>query len=451
MKRIKLFIIMAILIITILPYISASEKVYTDIKVTDWFYNDIIQLSELNIFDGYEDNSFRPQNHMTFAEFTKCIILAINAELGEPVEDDWAKIYIDSALANNIINQIDIDNNIFVSNEPITRGYMTQMLVLALNLEIARIDTPFIDKSDNYINTAYNEYLLRGMYDENNNLLCNADAYAKRSEIAAIINRTINYIADPYEYKKNAILENASKNVLSNESEIFDLFYIMNKEFITEYTFNSTYTYKELSDMYHVADAMFLECFQANKIQLSYFDDNNIFCLKLVYNNDFDEIVERTTNSIDIAKKVINTIIKENMTEHDKVKAIHDYIVLNCEYDYVDYINKSIPESSYRTYGVFEDKKAVCQGYCSAFNLLCDVAGIKSISTSGTVKDSNELHSWNAVLIDNAIYYLDVTSNDPVPDKIGNVKYTYFMLTEQELESHGYSWNKEYTNIKYFY
>ena len=55
------------------------------------------------------------------------------------------------------------------------------------------------------------------------------------------------------------------------------------------------------------------------------------------------------------------------------------------------------------------------------------------------------------VLLDGQIYYVDVTHDDPVPDRKGKITYRYFCLTESEMVSLGYVWNKSYSNIKYLY
>ena len=78
-------------------------------------------------------------------------------------------------------------------------------------------------------------------------------------------------------------------------------------------------------------------------------------------------------------------------------------------------------------------------------------AGIRSIAIGGNAPNSSEDHSWNMVLVDGQIYYVDTTHDDPVPDRKGRTSYKYFYLTEAEMTSLGYVWDKSQSNIKYFY
>ena len=58
--------------------------------------------------------------------------------------------------------------------------------------------------------------------------------------------------------------------------------------------------------------------------------------------------------------------------------ALHDYIVLNCEYDKERLGNGTIPKESYGAYGVLVERIAVCQGYALAYKYLLNEFGIDS-------------------------------------------------------------------------
>ncbi|MCI5731598.1 MAG: transglutaminase-like domain-containing protein [Eubacterium sp.] len=60
---------------------------------------------------------------------------------------------------------------------------------------------------------------------------------------------------------------------------------------------------------------------------------------------------------------VIDRTTSSGMSTSQKVKAIHDYLVLNCDYDYYALNNGTISNESYGYYGVFRNGKAVCNGY----------------------------------------------------------------------------------------
>ena len=135
---------------------------------------------------------------------------------------------------------------------------------------------------------------------------------------------------------------------------------------------------------------------------------------------------------------IIEDIITPEMSDYDKVKAVHDYIVLNCEYDYENYVNDTIPQDSYSPRGVLINKKAVCEGYAAAFKAFMDELNIPCKLVSGEATSNGDFtgginHAWNRVEVDGVWYQIDVTWDDPVPDQKGKVRYKYFLLSDEEM------------------
>ena len=121
-------------------------------------------------------------------------------------------------------------------------------------------------------------------------------------------------------------------------------------------------------------------------------------------------------------------------TQLEKAIALHDYLAINCEYDYENYLagSASIPARSYTAYGVFVDKIAVCQGYALAYKLLCNKAGINCyMVTSDPIN-----HAWNLIEIDGEYYQVDVTWDDPTWDLPGRVKHTNMFLSDSAFSNH---------------
>lgn len=119
----------------------------------------------------------------------------------------------------------------------------------------------------------------------------------------------------------------------------------------------------------------------------------------------------------DIAGKEIARIKKylrlNKLTPRERVKAIHDYICEDVQYDY-SYNGKT------SLYDALFAKTVVCVGYSTALKALCD--------TCGVVCDivSNENHAWNRVFIDNEWLYIDATWDD------ANNYKKFFMLPEND-------------------
>lgn len=428
---------------------------FPDVYETDWFYADVTRLTSLGVINGYPDGMFYPEREITNAEFIKILMTSAGADLTAPVKRTlfdlhWASAYISLAHTCGIITDADLAAG-FDPEAPITRAAMTKMMILALGIEPARIDDPFTDISDIYASTAYNEYLLRGYLMEDDTRIYNGGSNASRSEAAAIAVRIIEYRKDAYEYKKNAILENARENPLNNEFELLDLFYILNREFMTEFAFESAVELDTCMGYYLHANVIHLEHFYSSRINCRYYPKKNRYEITLEYDDGVEALRSYHDAAVKKADRVISSILTDGMSGMEKIKAIHDYLILNCEYDYENYILGTIPLESRLAHGVLISQKAVCQGYCAAFNLLCERAGIRSVGINGYAPGSPDEHAWNMFLVDGQIYYVDVTHDDPVPDQKGRVSYRYYYLTEAEMVGLGYTWDRNHSNLKYLY
>ena len=129
------------------------------------------------------------------------------------------------------------------------------------------------------------------------------------------------------------------------------------------------------------------------------------------------------------AAKILGQL-DSSMSDSEKIKFLHDYIIRNCEYSSDD-------TSCFSAYGCLVKGKAVCEGYAMALDYLCEKAGIYSLLESGTALNSqNEeiSHIWNKILIDGKWYNFDFTWDDPV-SSFGSdyIKYDYYALTDDEI------------------
>ncbi|PGK31730.1 hypothetical protein CN907_27025 [Bacillus anthracis] len=154
---------------------------------------------------------------------------------------------------------------------------------------------------------------------------------------------------------------------------------------------------------------------------------NYTFTIKITYR----ETKEQTEYVMKQAKAIVSSITQVGMDDHEKVKAIHDYVVKHVSYD-----------TSYTAYTAYEalvNRSAVCQGYALLTHQLLNEAGIENHFVTGT--GDGQPHAWNLVKIENKWYHLDTTFDDPVPDKQGRVTYSYFNLSDEQIERN-HVWNK---------
>ncbi len=145
-------------------------------------------------------------------------------------------------------------------------------------------------------------------------------------------------------------------------------------------------------------------------------------------------IIKTYANQDDIKKindkvnEVIKEEIKNDQTDKEKIRAIHDYIINNSKYDSDRSDRRIINYRSDIAYGPLFEGYAICGGYADAMKLFLDKLGIPNF------KISSENHVWNVVKIDGMWLHLDLTWDDPVTSTGEDViDYDYFLVTSEEL------------------
>lgn len=122
------------------------------------------------------------------------------------------------------------------------------------------------------------------------------------------------------------------------------------------------------------------------------------------------------------AQKVLDSILKEGMTDREKAKAIYKWLKNN-----IGYVNHS--EKGNYTRGAYEGlfkKQGDCFVYAATAKELLTLAGIQNIDIVKAT--TNPSHYWNLVYIEDGWYHFDAT---PRKDKS-----EFFLLTDAELEAY---------------
>lgn len=152
--------------------------------------------------------------------------------------------------------------------------------------------------------------------------------------------------------------------------------------------------------------------------------------------SEFDKAV------YDAAIAGVNAFYREGMSDEEIVLAAHDYIVTLSTYD-IDNL-ALIPkrsENSESPYGALINKRAICMGYTTSFQMFMDMLGVESIIVRGEAHD--EEHAWNMVHIGENWYHVDCTWDDFVPDYEGRRAFhIYCMITDSSAEKE-HKWNRE--------
>lgn len=126
--------------------------------------------------------------------------------------------------------------------------------------------------------------------------------------------------------------------------------------------------------------------------------------------------------------EILCAIITPGMSDYEKELAIHDYLVTNCEYGYMEYAK----EYAFTSYGALVQRKAVCNGYAEAMALLLSCCGVENAIMTGSA--GGELHAWNRVRLDDKWYQVDATWDDPVPDRGSYAGHMYFNVSDDVMD-----------------
>ncbi len=168
------------------------------------------------------------------------------------------------------------------------------------------------------------------------------------------------------------------------------------------------------------------------------------------YRPVFDGTTTADTKQVyETARSILCEIINDNMNGYEKVTAIYVWLGEHITYDTV---TASSGNASYRGYtiaGALLDNVAVCDGFGSAFRLLCLMEGIECDEIIGlqNLADSSSGHAWNKVTIDGTVWGIDSTWARQ-KDTSGNnyVTMRYLFLDEATLVSLGHYENATVTD-----
>lgn len=147
---------------------------------------------------------------------------------------------------------------------------------------------------------------------------------------------------------------------------------------------------------------------------VSWGNDGKAKYVELQYLGSIED-VPRKRQDIERAIEEALSWVSPASGEAERAKALHDYIIRNCSYDYSNYVNETIPDESYNAFGVLCLSKGVCLGYSRAYSTLLYYAGIESLTVSSDLMD----HAWTVLNIDGSWYHCDITFDDPVSFQTG--------------------------------
>ncbi len=244
-----LAMLLAVFIILGIGNLPVNAAGFTDVKQTDWYYDYVDKLVELNITSGVGDNKFAPNRKITRAEFVTFLCVALGVKKTgsgsgpyyEDAKNHWAKGWIAAADENGFTN-IPGKDQLFYPDSPITRQDACSMVCTALGLKPDRLcKNPYVDVDTNantgYPITAYDEYLMTGTKVGTDRYF-HPKSSLTRAEVAAVLVNVIEYKKDTKNYKYNKQIEFETQNNKNFNEDNYNSWYNLVKELPQELIFN---------------------------------------------------------------------------------------------------------------------------------------------------------------------------------------------------------------------
>lgn len=213
---------------------------------------------------------------------------------------------------------------------------------------------------------------------------------------------------------------------------------------LTDFNYDETgkfYNPWQLSNIYYELRYTYPELFYLDKLgrfSCSYYinDENNTYRIASMspwYSMDHEEtesakaFFEKTTNQI------AQYAMGDGHSDFEKALLIHDYIVLNYEYDTRVYSkDENIRNQAiYDAYNFIKEGRGVCESYSKLYKYILGLCGINCVYSESD--DMN--HIWNLVELDGKWYHTDLTWDDPTYNTPGYVRYDYFLVGDEDFAS----------------
>ncbi|EPY7708591.1 S-layer homology domain-containing protein [Bacillus pacificus] len=431
---------------------AAEAGIFSDVPTSHWSYPAIKDLASKNILSGYGNGIFGFGDVATREQVAALVyrVMLPNRQGGTFSSNNALYVLKDGSKFNNPYGDINQNSTmfpeeilmltnagVFTGDEkgnfrpkaPVSRAEMAQILTNAFHLSAKQKhtfnDVPSGFWGENAISAVQSTGIASGTGEGK----FEPSKTVTREQYAQFLYNTLKYKKPEVAVQDTgdaallaAFKDEVQKRINAYETNITLPYKTTNSN--TKEVMNTLFNaYKEMASKNEYTNN--------NRSNVSYglsgSPGNYTFTLKITYR----EKKEQTEYVMKQAKAIVSSIIQVGMDDHEKVKAIHDYVVKHVSYD-----------TSYKAYTAYEalvNRSAVCQGYALLTYQLLKEAGIENHFVVGT--GDGQPHAWNLVKIENKWYHLDTTFDDPVPDEQGRVTYSYFNLSDEQI-ARNHEWNR---------
>jgi hypothetical protein len=164
--------------------------------------------------------------------------------------------------------------------------------------------------------------------------------------------------------------------------------------------------------------------FDRNDVVNGYFDPNTGTSAAVTPGTPKMEKLKHDMEVFDAVLKRVTDKMPEDYSDAQKYTYLAMVLATKCNYDKT----YAIPTNG-TAYGALVNGCAICQGYASAYQLLCEVADLSCGMVEGQADGVG--HMWNLVTLNDETYYVDVTWADGY--RITEPDFeTYIFMSEEE-------------------
>lgn len=472
-NKIFSLILSASMLASLLP-VSALAAGFTDVP-HGTYYEDAVDWAVANgITSGTSGMEFSPDKTCTRAQAVTFLWRANSqpsAAESNPFADVAAGSYYADAVQWAVANGITSGTSAtaFDPDAPVTRAQVVTFLYRNAGSPIASGGNPFADvPSDSYYRDAVRWAVTQGITAGTSANAFSPDESCTRAQIVTFLYRASDDAPDVpvTEVPEEPVLpeEPAPPKQELTEEEIQQMLGEPDTEGAAAAIINGLRSMEKRINLgaYNIStsEAMDLTAEVADfrgdnpyyifSIWATHDDDNNTI-LVLGYQYTPEEAAEKREQDIKeqaVVDAAIAFCVTDGMSDYEIAKALHDYLALNNEYDMRLY-SGNVPAISYTAYGALVNRTSVCAGYALAYERLMDQVGIPCEYVTGMT--TNGYHAWNIIQIDGEWYHVDVTWDDPTPDREGYVRYKYFLKSDKAMSRDHISWEASHacTSTKY--
>ena len=249
---------------------------------------------------------------------------------------------------------------------------------------------------------------------------------------------------DYYRNYDFAYVKNTNDFIPHNKNDIKNIYYTIVNSGMTNFVFYCPSDYKgcinDINDLANDQETIsninnFVHPYNSFKTLKTEVDSTGKITIEIekVYDEQMIIILNYKVDEI------IKNNISDSLSDKDKIKKIHDYIINNATYDKKRSDEKIIKYKSDNAYGVLIESHGLCGGYTDSMMLFLERFNIPNY------KIATENHIWNYVKVNNEWLHLDLTWDDPVTTNGKNIlDDSYFLITDSELknlekEEHNYN------------